>query len=79
MTVTSTPADWISILRSDKPMAKEVVIGADGVPVVGRVKMRFLFDITERSVAGLSKLDELVQGLQHDDHPIAQRGSCLSC
>jgi hypothetical protein len=75
----SKPTDTVTILRSDKPMAKGVVIGEDGVPVVGKVKMGFLFDVAERSVAGLSKLDELVQGLQHDDHPIAQRGSCLSC
>lgn len=37
---TSNPTDTVTILRSDKPMAKEVLIGDDGLPVVGEVKMR---------------------------------------
>lgn len=52
VTTTSRPTDTIALLRSDKPMAKEVFIGADGLAVDGKVKMGFLFDITERSVVG---------------------------
>jgi len=60
MTATSTPTDSITILRSDTPLAKEVVIGEYGLPVVGRVKMGFLFDVTERTVAGLNDLHEML-------------------
>ena len=67
MTITN-PTDTVTILRSEKPMAKEVVIGEDGVPVVGRVKMGFLFDVAERSVTGLHDLYALLQDLQHDQY-----------
>ena len=77
MTATSTPTDTITILRSDKPLAKEVVIGEDGLPVVGRVKMGFLFDVTERSVTGLNDLHALLQDLQHDQHAAAIRGQLI--
>ena len=52
----TAPTDTLTTLQSDKPMAKAVVIGEDGVPVVGRAKMGFLFDVTERSLSGLSDL-----------------------
>ena len=74
MSATSNPTDSITILRSDKPMAKEVVVGADGLPVVGKVKMGFLFDVTERSVAGIHALHDLLQDLQHDQYAAAIRG-----
>jgi hypothetical protein len=61
MTITN-PIESVTILRSDKPMAKAVVVGDDGLPIVGKVKMGFLFDVAERSVAGLS---DLLQQLQH--------------
>jgi hypothetical protein len=73
----SNPTDTITLLRSDKPMAKEVVIGEDGLPGVGKVKMSFLFDVTERSVAGLSDLHALLQELQHDQHTTAIRGQLI--
>lgn len=54
MTTTSTPTETITLLRSDKPLAKEAVLGNDGIPVVGRVKIGFLFDVTEWPVAGFT-------------------------
>ena len=77
MSATSTPTDSITVLRSDKPMAKEVVIGGDGVPVVGRAKMGFLFDVSERSVASLQDLHALLQDLQHDQYFTAIRGKLI--
>ena len=68
---TSKPTDTVTILRSDTPMAKEIGIGKDSLPVVGRVKMGFLFGVTERSVAGLSDLHALLQQLQHGRTAIA--------
>jgi hypothetical protein len=67
----TAPTDTLTTLQSDKPMAKEVVIGEDGVPIVGRVKMGFLFDVTERSLSGLSDLHDLLQQLQHGRTAIA--------
>lgn len=52
MTATSTTPESITVLRSDTLLSKEVFIGEDGVPAVGKVKMGFLFDVTERTVAG---------------------------
>ena len=46
MTAAIIPTDTITLLRSDTPMAKEVVIDEDGLAIVGRVKMGFLFDVT---------------------------------
>ena len=71
------PTDTITLLRSNTPMAKEVVIGEDGLPGVGKVKMSLLFDVTERSVAGLSDLHALLQELQHDQHTTAIRGQLI--
>jgi hypothetical protein len=68
---TSNLTDTVTILQSAKPMAKAVVIGEDGVPVVGRAKMEFLFDVTERSLSGLSDLHDLLQQLQHGRTAIA--------
>lgn len=50
----------ITTLRSDKPVAKVVFLGEDGLPVVVTVKMGFLFDVTERTVAGLNDLHEML-------------------
>ena len=77
MTATSTPTDSITILRSDTPLAKPIAIGEDGVPVVGRVKMGFLFDVKERTVAGLNDLHEMLQDLQYDQHATAIRGQLI--
>ena len=77
MTATSTPTDTITLLRSDTPMAKEVVIGEDGLPGVGKVKMGFLFDVTERSVASLHDLYALLQDLQHDQYAAVIRGKLI--
>ena len=77
MSATSNPTDSITILRSDKPMAKEVVVGADGLAIVGKVTMGFLFDVTERSVAGLHDLHALLQDLQHDQYAAAIRGQLI--
>ena len=77
MTATSTPIDNITILRSDTPLAKEVVTGEDGLPVVGKVTMGFLFDVTERSVAGLHDLHALLQDLQHDQYAAEIRGQLI--
>lgn len=74
---TSNPTDTVTILRSDKPMAKEVLIGDDGLPVVGEVKMGFLFDVTELSVSGLHDLHALLQDLQHDQYAAAIRGQLI--
>ena len=52
-------------------MAKGVVIGEDGVPVIGKVKMGFLFDVMERPVAGLHDLHTVLQELQHGQTTIA--------
>ena len=73
----SNPTDTITLLRSDKPMAKEVVIGEDGLAVVGKVKMGFLFDVTERPVGSLRDLHALLQDLQHDQHATAIRGQLI--
>ena len=77
MTATSTPIDNITILRSDTPLAKEVVTGEDGLPVVGKVTMGFLFDVTERTVASLHDLHALLQDLQHDQYAAAIRGQLI--
>ena len=77
MTATSTPTDRITILRSDKPFAKEVVIGVGGLAIVGKVTMGFLFDVTERPVAGLHDLHALLQDLQHDQYAAAIRGQLI--
>ena len=77
MTATSTPTDRITILRSDKPFAKEVVIGVGGLAIVGRVKMGFLFDVSERSIASLHDLHALLQDLQHDQYTTAIRGQLI--
>ena len=58
-------------------MAKEVVIGEDGHPGVGKVKMSFLFDVTERPVAGLHDLHALLQDLQHDQYAATIRGQLI--
>lgn len=65
MTTTSTPTETITLLRSDKPLAKEAVLGNDGIPVVGRVKIGFLFDVTEWPVAGIHNFQDRLQQLQH--------------
>jgi hypothetical protein len=77
MTATSTPIDNITILRSDTPLAKEVVTGEDGLPVVGKVTMGFLFDVTERTVASLHDLHALLQDLQHDQYAVAIRSRLI--
>ena len=71
------PTDTITLLRSNTPMAKEVVIGEDGLPGVGKVKMGFLFDVTERSVGSLHDLHALLQDLQHDQYAAAIRGQLI--
>ena len=77
MTATSTPTDNITILRSDTPLAKEVFIGEDGLPVVGEVKMGFLFDVTERPVGSLHDLHALLQDLQQAQYAAAIRGQLI--
>ena len=77
MTAAIIPTDTITLLRSDTPMAKEVVIDEDGLAIVGRVKMGFLFDVTERSVAGLHDLHALLQDLQHNQYAAAIRGQLI--
>jgi hypothetical protein len=73
----TNPTDTVTILRSDKPMAKGVVIGEDGLPGVGKVRMGFLFDVTERTVASLHDLHALLQDLQHDQYAAAIRGRLI--
>lgn len=75
--MTTAPTDTITILRSDKPLAKEVVLGNDGLPVIGRAKMGFLFDVAERSVAGLHDIHARLQDLQHDQYATAIRGRLI--
>ena len=73
----TTPTDTFTILQSDTPMAKDVFLGSNGLPVVGKVTMGFLFDVTERSVAGLHDLHALLQDLQHDQYAAAIRGQLI--
>ena len=77
MSATSNPTYSITILRSDKPMAKEVVVGADGLAIVGKVTMGFLFDVTERTVASLHDLHALLQDLQHDQYAAVIRDKLI--
>jgi len=77
MTATSTPPESITVLRSDTLLSKKVFVGEDGVPVVGKVKMGFLFDVTERTVANLRDLHALLQDLQNDQHSTVIRGRLI--
>lgn len=71
------PADTITLLQSDKPLAKQVIIGDDIPLSVKQTKVGFLFDVVERCVSGLNELHALLQDLQHDQYAAVIRGRLI--